>query len=63
MLAIPYDRPTARRGRSNRGRLRRLALAMLLALPAGPVAAQVRVKDITDVQGVRDSSATASSSA
>jgi len=51
MLAIPYDRPTERPGRSW---LRRLALALLLALPAGPVAAQVRIKDITDVQGVRE---------
>lgn len=54
MLAIPYDRPTERHRRPGRSRLRRLVLALLLALPAAPVAAQVRIKDITDVQGVRD---------
>jgi flagellar P-ring protein FlgI len=51
MVAIPYDRPTERPGRS---RLRRLVLALLLALPAGQAAAQVRIKDIADVQGVRE---------
>jgi len=53
MVAIPYDRPTERPGRS---RLRRLVLALLLvlALPAGQATAQVRIKDIADVQGVRE---------
>jgi len=51
MVAIPYDRPTKLPGRSW---LRRLALALLLALPAGQAAAQVRIKDIADVQGVRE---------
>ncbi len=54
MRAIPYDPATERRTWLDRSRLRRLLLTLLLILPAGPVAAQVRIKDITDVQGVRD---------
>lgn len=54
MLAIPYDQATAPHRRPGRLPLRRLVLALLLALPAGQVSAQVRIKDITDVQGVRD---------
>jgi len=54
MLAIPYDQATERHPRPGRSRLRRLVLALLLALPAAPVAAQVRIKDIADIQGVRE---------
>jgi flagellar P-ring protein FlgI len=54
MRTIPYGCATTTRPKQGGARLRRLALALLLVLPAGPVVAQVRIKDITDVQGVRD---------
>jgi flagellar P-ring protein FlgI len=54
MRTIPYGCATTTRPEQGGARLRRLALALLLVLPAGPVVAQVRIKDITDVQGVRD---------
>ena len=55
MTVNRYDVPTRRR--TVTGLAHRAALLLALALPvlaARPAAAQVRIKDITDVQGVRN---------
>ncbi len=54
MPAIPYKPATSSRARASSRRRRLLLLAVMLLLAATPAAAQVRIKDITDVQGVRD---------
>ena len=55
MTAIPYEVATRRRAVADWARRATLLLTLTLPLlPPNPAAAQVRVKDITDVQGVRN---------